>query len=75
MYTNTRANESANILSALKYTKSYADTVGKDQFFYLDSSTGTAEPRPDEALLNEGFGKRKTFNSFEFIQLFCCFQK
>ena len=43
----------------LKYTKSYADTVGKDQFFYLDSSTGTAEPRPAEALYNEGFAKRK----------------
>ena len=43
----------------LKYTKSYADTVGKDQFFYLDSSTGNAEPRPVEALYNEGFAKRK----------------
>ena len=44
----------------MKYTKSYADTVGKDQFFFLDSSTGTAEPRPAEALYNEGFAKRKT---------------
>ena len=50
VYNNTRANESSNIASLLKYTKSYADTVGKDQFFYLDSSTGTAEPRPAEAL-------------------------
>ena len=55
VYNNTRANESSNVLSMLKYTKSYADTVGKDQFFYLDSSTGTAEPRPAEALYNEGF--------------------
>ena len=60
VYNNTRANESSNVLSVLKYTKSYADTVGKDQFFDLDSSTGTAEPRPDEALYNEGFAKRKT---------------
>ena len=60
VYNNTRANESSNIASLLKYTKSYADTVGKDQFFYLDSSTGTAEPRPAEALFNEGFAKRKT---------------
>ena len=60
VYNNTRANESSNVLSVLKYTKSYADTVGKDQFFYLDSSTGTAEPRPAEALFNEGFAKRKT---------------
>ena len=59
VYNNTRANESSNVLSMLKYTKSYEDTVGKDQFFYLDSSTGTAEPRPAEALYNEGFAKRK----------------
>lgn len=59
VYNNTRANESSNVLSMLKYTKSYADTVGKDQFFYVDSSTGTAEPRPDEALYNEGYAKRK----------------
>ena len=59
VYNNTRANESANILSMLKYTKSYAVTVGKDQFFFPDTSTGTAEPRPAEDLYNEGFGKRK----------------
>ena len=85
VYNNTHANESSNVLSVLKYTKSYADTVGKDQFFFLDSSTGTAEPRPAEALYNEGFAKRKKidrccvnqqdFNSFKFIQLFCRFQK
>ena len=60
VYNNTRANESSNVLSLLKYTKSYADTVGKDQFFFVDSSTGTAEARPAEALYNEGFAKRKT---------------
>ena len=60
VYNNTRANESSNIASLLKYTRSYADTVGKDQFFYLDSSTGTGEPRPAEVLYNEGFAKRKT---------------
>ena len=59
VYNNTRANESANVASLLKYTKSYADTVGKDQFFFVDSSTGTAEPRPAQALYDEGFGKRK----------------
>ena len=44
----------------LKYTKSYADTVGKDQFFFVDSSTGL-EPVPTAAaaLYNEGYGKRK----------------
>ena len=50
VYNNTRANESANILSMLKYTKRYADTVGKDQFFFPDTSTGTADPRPAEPL-------------------------
>ena len=58
VYNNTRENESANILSMLKYTKSYADTVGKDQFFFVDSSTGTAQPAPG-ATYNEGFAKRK----------------
>ena len=59
VYYNLSANESSNIASLLKYTKSYVDTVGKDQFFYLDTSTGTAEPRPAEVLYNEGFAKRK----------------
>ena len=59
VYTNIKANEASNALTLLKYTKSYADSVGKDQFFYVDTSTGTAEPRRDEALYNEGFGKRK----------------
>ena len=63
VYNNTRANESSNVLSMLKYTKSYADTVGKDQFFFPDTSTGTAEPNPDEALYNEGFAKRKTLTN------------
>ena len=59
VYNNTRANESSNVLSLLKYTKSYADTVAKDQFFYLDDSTGTVEPRPNQPLYNAGFGRRK----------------
>ena len=62
VYNNARANESANILSMLKYTKSYADTVGKDQFFFVDSSTGAAQPNPAPAAAatyNEGFAQRK----------------
>ena len=65
VYTNTRANESSNVLSLLKYTKSYADTVGKDQFFYLDTANGTAEPRPNQALYNEGFGRRKILTDMD----------
>ena len=56
---NTRANKSSNALALLKYTKSYVDTVGKDQFFYLDTSTGTTEGCLAQALYNEGFAKRK----------------
>ena len=59
VYTNMKANEATNALTLLKYTKSYADSVGKDQFFYVDTSTGTTECRPAQALYNEGFAKRK----------------
>ena len=59
VYTNMRANESSNALTLLKYTKSYADSVGRDQFFYVDTSTGTTEGRQAEALYNGGFAKRK----------------
>ena len=62
VYNNTRANESANVLSMLKYTKSYADTVGEDQFFFVDSSTGTAQPAAG-ALYNEDYAKRKTLTN------------
>ena len=33
VYNNIRANESASVLALMNYTKSYADTVGQDQFF------------------------------------------
>ena len=52
VYTNMRANESSNALTLLKYTKSYADSVGPDQFFYMDTSTGITEGRPAQALYN-----------------------
>ena len=55
VYNNTRANQTSNVLSLLKYTKSYGDTVSQDQFFYLDTSTGTAEPRPAQAFYNDQF--------------------
>ena len=67
VYNNTRANESSNVLSMLKYTKSYADTIGKDHFFFVDSSTGTAEPRPAQALYNEGFAKRKILAGYAAV--------
>ena len=60
VYTNMKANEATNALTLLKYTKSYADSVGKDQFFYVDTSTGTTEGRPAQALYNEGFAKERS---------------
>ena len=62
VYTNMKANESSNALTLLKYTKSYADSVGQDQFFYVDTSTGTTEARPaidHAATYNAGFAQRK----------------
>ena len=69
VYNNLRANESANILSKLKFTKSYADTVGKDQFFYLDTSRA-AEGRAGQAALNTGFATRKTLTDGGVINEF-----
>ena len=45
----------------INYTKSYADSVGKDQFFHLGTSSGTTEARSARALYNEGFATRKIF--------------
>ena len=59
VYTNMKANESSNALTLLKYTKSYADSIGQDQFFYVDGPTGLAEARSTEDDYNEGFAKRK----------------
>lgn len=59
VYNNSRANESSNVLSLLNFTKTYADTVGKDQFFYTDTSTGSTEAWAAQALYNEGFPRRK----------------
>ena len=59
VYNITKANESAHVLSLLKYTKEYANTVAKDISFYLDTSTGTAEPRSAQALYSQGYGLPK----------------
>ena len=67
VYNNTVANETSNVLQLLNYTKSYADSVGKDQFFYTDTSTGTTEGRSAQAVYNEGFAKRKTLTDARAI--------
>ena len=72
---NISANEGANLLTLLNYTKSYADSVGSDQFFYIDTSaaadnqnfnrlviTGDAQNVdgiPPNPNYNNGFTKRK----------------
>ena len=42
---NISANEGANLLTLLNYTKSYADSVGSDQFFYVDTSAAAENAR------------------------------
>ena len=59
VYNNTGANESSTVLSVLKYTKSYADTVGKDQFFIWIHQQELQSREEGQDLYNEGFGKRK----------------
>jgi len=44
----------------INYTKSYTDTVGKDQFFYLDTSK-EQQKQAARPLYNEGFATRKIF--------------
>ena len=72
---NISANEGANLLTLLNYTKSYADSVGSDQFFYLDTSAAANNQNflrlaldgnaqnidgiPPNPNYNEGFNKRK----------------
>ena len=72
---NISANEGANLLTLLNYTKSYADSVGSDQFFYIDTSAAADNQNFDRLGLdgnaqnidgippnpnyNEGFTKRK----------------
>ena len=85
VYTNMKANESSNALTLLKYTKSYADSIGEDQFFYVDGPTGLAEARSNEDDYNEGFAKKKetdrwssceqNLNSPESVFLLCSFQE
>ena len=72
---NISANEGANLLTLLNYTKSYADSVGSDQFLYIDTSAAADNQNfnrlgldgnaqnidgiPPNPNYNEGFTKRK----------------
>ena len=55
VYTNSRANETANIVALTTYSKPYADSIGEGQFFIPDTDTGEAVDT------SAGFLKRKTF--------------
>ena len=59
VYNNQNANEASNVLSLLTNEQSYVDKIGGDQFFYLDTSTGTTEARAAQPLYNAGYGRRK----------------
>ena len=59
VYNNQNANEASNVLSLLTNEQGHVDKLGGDQFFYLDTSTGTTEGRPGQALKNEGYARRK----------------
>lgn len=53
---NTKVNGSSNVLS-----KSYAELVGKDHFFYPDTSTGSTEAGRGQALYDKLFATRTIF--------------
>ena len=52
---NISANEGANLLTLLNYTKSYADSVGSDQFFYLDTSAAANNQNKSSSTLVSKF--------------------
>lgn len=71
IFSNDRANETSNVLQFLNYSKEYANSIAKDQFYYIDTSTGEAKPQEvtiDDtnhdhvsgrtANYNEGYAKR-----------------
>ena len=62
VYSNTKANESANILSTLRYSKNYAESIAQDQFFFVDSSRA-ADGQPDQATYNSGFIERRNLTA------------
>ena len=45
---NISANKGANLMTLLNYTKSYADSVGSDQFFYLDTNAAAESRKFDK---------------------------
>ena len=59
VYNNQNANEASNVLSLVTNEKGYLKQLGQNQFFYLDTSTGTTEGRPTQPLYNAGFARRK----------------
>ena len=60
---NISANESANLLTLLNYTKSYADSVGSDQFFYVD--TGAAAENARYTIRRVEHGRNDANNAYE----------
>ena len=58
VYNCIYANQAVNIKNLLEYNPSYANSIGTNQFYFLDTSRA-AEERPAQAAYNRGFHQRK----------------
>ena len=58
LYDFDQANHCVNIKNMLEYSPAYAESLGTNEFFYVDTSRH-AEERPAQATYNKGFAARK----------------
>lgn len=58
VYDNDNANQTVNLKNLLEYDKSFIETTGTNQFYYLDISR-SAENRSAQAAYNKVFNVRK----------------
>ena len=58
LYDCNKANHCVNIKNMLEYSPAYAESLGTNEFFYVDTSRH-AEERPAQANYNKGFAARK----------------
>ena len=58
LYDCDQANHCVNIKNMLEYSPAYAESLGTNEFFYVDTSRN-AEERPAQAAYNKGFAARK----------------
>ena len=58
LYDCNQANHCVNIKNMLEYSPAYAESLGTNELFYVDTSRN-AEERPAQAAYNKGFAARK----------------